>query len=35
MGGAGAGALVIALGTVSYQALRAARMNPVKSMKSE
>jgi len=35
MAGAGAGALVIALCTVSYQALRAARMNPVKSMKSE
>ena len=35
MAGAGAGALLIALGTVSYQALRAARMNPVKSMKAD
>jgi len=30
-----AGALVITLATVSYQALRAAMMNPVKSLRSE
>lgn len=29
------GALVITLATVSYQAIRAARMNPVKSLRSE
>jgi ABC-type antimicrobial peptide transport system permease subunit len=32
---AGAGAIVIALATVSYQALRAARANPVKSLRTE
>ena len=32
---AAAGALVITLMTVSYQAVRAARMNPVKSLRSE
>jgi len=32
---AGAGALLITLLTVSYQAIRAALMNPVKSLKSE
>jgi len=31
----GAGALVITLLTVSYQAIKAALMNPVKSLKSE
>lgn len=33
--GAGAGALVITLLTVSYQAIRAAMANPVKSLRSE
>jgi len=28
-------ALVIALGTVSFQAIRAALMNPVKALRSE
>lgn len=32
---AGAGALIITLATVSYQAIKAALMNPVKSLKSE
>jgi putative ABC transport system permease protein len=32
---AGAGALCIALLTVSYQAIRAARANPVKSLRTE
>jgi ABC-type antimicrobial peptide transport system permease subunit len=32
---AGAGALLITLLTVSYQAIRAARANPVKSLRSE
>ena len=32
---AGAGALVIALGTVSWQAIRAALTNPVESLRSE
>jgi len=31
----GIGALLIALGTVSFQAVRAAMMNPVKSLRSE
>jgi putative ABC transport system permease protein len=34
-GVAGGGALVIALATVSWQAIRAARMNPVKSLRTE
>lgn len=33
--GAGAGALLVTLLTVSYQSLRAATLNPVKSLKSE
>jgi ABC-type antimicrobial peptide transport system permease subunit len=32
---AGVGALVITLLTVSYQAIKAALMNPVKSLKTE
>ena len=32
---AGAGALVITLLTVSYQAIKAALMNPVKSLRTE
>lgn len=32
---AGAGLLLVTLGTVSYQAVRAALMNPVKSLRSE
>jgi ABC-type antimicrobial peptide transport system permease subunit len=32
---AAAGALVITVVTVSWQAVRAARMNPVKSLRSE
>ena len=32
---AGAGALVITLLTVSFQAVKAALMNPVKSLRSE
>lgn len=35
LGAAGAGALVITLLTVSYQAVKAALMNPVKSLRSE
>ncbi|HEY6899620.1 MAG TPA: FtsX-like permease family protein, partial [Puia sp.] len=31
----GLGALLIAFGTISYQAIRAARANPVKSLRSE
>jgi len=31
----GAGAMLITLLTVSYQAVKAARMNPVKSLRSE
>jgi putative ABC transport system permease protein len=34
-GAAGAGALLITLITVSFQAIRAALMNPVKSLRSE
>jgi putative ABC transport system permease protein len=34
-GVAGGGALVIALVTVSWQAIRAARMNPIKSLRTE
>jgi len=30
-----AGALIITLATVSFQAIKAALMNPVKSLKSE
>lgn len=33
--GAGAGLLLITLATISYQAVRAALMNPVKSLRSE
>jgi len=33
--GAGSGALIITLVTVSYQAIRSALMNPVKSLRSE
>jgi putative ABC transport system permease protein len=32
---AGAGALLIALATVSYQAIRAALANPVKNLRTE
>jgi hypothetical protein len=32
---AGAGALLIALATISFQALKAALANPVKSLRSE
>jgi putative ABC transport system permease protein len=32
---AGAGALLITLATVSFQAIKAALMNPVKTLKSE
>jgi ABC-type antimicrobial peptide transport system permease subunit len=32
---AGAGILLITLATVSYQALKAALMNPVKSLRTE
>jgi len=34
-GGVGAGAILITLLTVSYQAIRAALMNPVESLRSE
>ena len=32
---AGSAAILIALGTVSYQAIKAAMVNPVKSLKTE
>jgi ABC-type antimicrobial peptide transport system permease subunit len=34
-GAAGTGALLITLLTVSYQAIRAARANPVQSLRNE
>jgi ABC-type antimicrobial peptide transport system permease subunit len=34
-GAAATGALLVTLLTVSYQAIRAARANPVKSLRSE
>jgi putative ABC transport system permease protein len=33
--GAGLIALIVALGTISYQAIKAAVMNPVKSLRTE
>ena len=30
-----AGAILVAIGTVSYQTIKAALMNPVKSLKTE